>query len=248
MASLALLAVAAPSFAQVDPGEIVVHVYVMRHQSAGEALDVIKPLLSPRGRFEVSNAENTLVLHDSAATIAGILPVLVAFDHPAQPVDVELWLVRASGSKVSPPIVQQAKGVPADLMRSLSEHFPYQHYSVIGSSKVRGTEGEQMTFQVGGGYAVRFRLGTVVSDQRLKLNDFEVVLIRGNGDPVALPKSLLNVWIEKPYVLALSSREPGSAALMVVVRCRAAIAVGAHPTPRPRASSPRSPAPGRGWP
>lgn len=246
-AVLALLVTSRPVLAQGERDEVVIHVYKMRHQSADDAWAVVVPLLSPRGRLEVRKEDNTLVLRDSEAAIARILPEIVAFDHLAQPVDVELWLLRASGSQVSPPLVPQVKGVPAELMRSLSERFAYQHYGLIGSSKVQATEGKRVTFHVGGDYVVRFRLGTILGEQRLKLNEFEVVLMPDNGDPVPLMKTLVNVWMERPIVLGLSSHDPLKPALMVVVRCRSAVTVGARPSARPQ-GSPRSAAPGGGRP
>lgn len=229
---------AAALHAQGD-SELVLHVYTLRHQTAGDALGLVQPLLSPRGTVELRPGANTLVLRDTAQAISRILPVLVGFDHPSRPIDVELWMVRASGqSVISPPVPPKQSNVPADLLRALAEHLPYEQYGLLGSSKVRGAEGEKMTFQVGGNYAVRFRLGTVVAEQRLRLNDFEVILQPDNGDPVPLLKSQLNLWLGRSMVFALSPGEGSNTALMVVVRCRAATpapgGAAIRATPRPR--------------
>lgn len=214
------------------------HVYTLRHQTAGDALGLVQPLLSPRGTVELRPGANTLVLRDTPQAISRILPVLVGFDHPSRPVDVELWMVRASGKiAISPPVAPRQSNVPADLLRALAEHLPYEQYGLLGSSRVRGAEGEKMTFQVAGNYAVRFRLGTVVAEQRLRLNDFEVLLMPDNGEPVPLLKSQLNLWLGRSMVFALSPGEGSNTALMVVVRCRAAQPAGAaaiRATPPPR--------------
>ena len=235
-----LLASAAPLAAQQREVELVMHVYALRHQAANDAFGLVRPLLSPRGRVELVPADNTLVLRDTAESLSRILPVLIAFDHPALPVDVELWLVKASGPKppVSPPL-PRASNLPADLLRALSEHLPYEHYLLIGSSKVRGVEGEKVTFQVAGDYAVRFRLGTVVGEQRLRLNDFQVLLSPDNGEPVPLLSSQLNLWLGRTMVLALSAGASSDTALMVLVRCRTPAPSAARATPRPRPTSPR---------
>jgi hypothetical protein len=241
VASLVLLAlvVTAPLLGQTAADEVVVHVYAMRHQSAGDALAVVEPLMSPSGRYEVNKRDNTLVLHDSEATIARILPVLVAFDHPVQPLEVEIWVTRASGSRISPPIAPQAKGIPPDLVRSLTENLPYQDYALVGTSRVRAEEGEQMTFQLSD-YTVRFRLGTIHGelganhgDQRLRLEGFEVLLDSGDGT-VQLYKSRITPWLGKPHAVVISPGGPK--AVVVVVRCRTPNRVIAQPTPRPRAS------------
>jgi len=232
-----LLAGAAPLLAQPQqPAELVVHVYALRHQTAGDALGLVQPLLSPRGTIELRPAANTLVLRDTPEALARVLPVLVSFDHPSRPVDVELWMVRASGkSAISPMVLQGRQGVPPDLLKALAEHLPYEQYGLLGSSKVRGAEGEKMTFQVAGNYAVRFRLGTIVGEQRLRLNDFEVLLVPDNADPVPLLRSQLNLWLGRSMVFALSPGE-GSTALMVVVRCRTTqqTAAAVRATPRPK--------------
>ena len=214
-----------------DDVEIILHVYTLRHQTAGDALGLIRPLLSPRGTVELRPGANTLVLRDTPLALSRILPVLAGFDHPSRPVDVELWMVRASGKiAISPPVPPRQSDVPADLLRALAEHLPYEQYGLLGSSKVRGAEGEKMTFQVAGNYAVRFRLGTVVGEQRLRLNDFEVVLMPDGGEAVPLLRSQLNLWLGRSMVFALSPGQGSSTALMVVVRCRAA---GAPPAPAP---------------
>ncbi len=93
-----------------------------------------------------------------------------------------------------------------------------------------------MTFQVAGNYAVRFRLGTIVGGQRLRLNDFEVLLMPDNGEPVPLLRSQLNLWLGRSMVFALSPGEGSSTALMVVVRCRTTqqTAAAVRATPRPK--------------
>ena len=148
--------------------------------------------------------------------LSRILPVLHAYDHPARDVHVEIWLVRASGSRVSPPMA--SPGIPPELLRSLSDHLQYQTYDLLADSRVRGREGERVTFDLGNDYMVRFRLGTVVS-QRLRLNEFEVLLEREGELPASLVRSHLNLWLGRTMVLALAAGEASPTALMVIVRC-----------------------------
>src|SRR6185503_9060584 len=98
---LTALLLAAALRAQADDNELVLHVYTLRHQAAGDALGLVQPLLSPRGTIELRPGANTLVLRDTAVALGRIVPVLVSFDHPSRPVDVELWMVRASGRNPS---------------------------------------------------------------------------------------------------------------------------------------------------
>jgi hypothetical protein len=238
---LATLLLAAPArlLGQGGEDEVTVHAYALSHQSAGDAMGLVKPLLSPRGTVELQPRANALVVRDTDEAWQRIRPVLVAFDHPPRPVDVELWVVRASGrSQVSPQPPPQGN-LPADLLRALSERLPFEHYGLLGSSEVRGEEGKRMTFDIAGNYTVKFRLGTIVQEQRLRLNDFEVILRPDGGDPASILRSQLNLWLGRTMVLALSPGEGSNTALMVVVRCNGGTGA-ARATPRPRAPAPGS--------
>ncbi|HEV8631886.1 MAG TPA: hypothetical protein VGV61_16340 [Thermoanaerobaculia bacterium] len=210
--------------------EVALYVFTLHNQSASEAMSLVLPLLSSRGTVTVKPASNTLELRDTNEAITRILPVLVAFDHPPRPVDVELWLVKASGTNL-PLTPATPSNVPAELLRPLRQQFRYGSYVLIGSSKVSGLEGERMTFQVGGNYQVRFRVGNMLSSQRLRLNDFEVAALLVTGEVVPLLKSQVNLFVRRPYVLVLSPGEASPTALMVVVRCQP---TAAGPTPRRR--------------
>ena len=213
---------AATARAQVPAPELAVHVYKLRHQSASDAMNMVVPLLSSQGTVKLRPGDNTLEVRDTVASLQRILPVLYAFDHPARPVDIELWLVRATDPTVSPPPPSPRVGLlPADLLKSLRASFPFHDYSLVGKSNVSALEGEMVTFQVGGDFAVRFRLGTIVGEQRLRLNDFEVMLEPDNGDPVSLLKSQLNLWLERTMAMGMTAGPGSHTALLVVVRCAA---------------------------
>jgi hypothetical protein len=218
LAAAAQVQSAPPQQPRAQP-ELSVYLYKLRHQAAGDALNLVTPLLSPRGSVELRAGTNTLVLRDSLASLSRILPVLHAYDHPARDVQVEIWLIRAGGSRVSPDL--GSPGIPRELLRSLRDHLQYQTYDLIADSRVLGREGERVTFDLGNDYLVRFRLGTVVSE-RLRLNEFEVLLEREGEPPASLVRSHLNLWMGRTMVLALAAGEGSPTALMVVVRCQLA--------------------------
>lgn len=220
--ALPAMGVAQPSGEPKD--DLAVHVITFKHQSAREAMMLVVPMLSSRGTVELRASGNTLVLRDTMASLSRILPVLYGFDHPARPVDIELWLIRASGGPAdalsSPP--PAPSNVPPELLRSLLEHLPYRRYDLVAQSRVRSREGQRVTFDLATQYAVRFRLGTIVGERRLRLNDFEVMQQRSRQSPQSLLRSHLNLWLGRNMVLALAAGEQSPSALMVVVRCRAA--------------------------
>jgi hypothetical protein len=194
-----------------------VQVIAFRHQTASDALALVTPLLSPRGEVELRPASNTLVVRDSMASLARILPVLYSFDHPARGVRVEIWLIRAGPAPPVSPAVS-SYGIPPDLLRNLRGQLRFDTYSLIAHSEARGLEGGRVAFDLGKDYLIRFRLGTAVTE-RLRLHEFEVLLEREDQPAASLVRSHLNLWLGRSMVLALAAGEGSNSALMVVVRC-----------------------------
>jgi hypothetical protein len=226
LALLGALLAGAPAAAQggapaatAAPPALSVYLYRLQHQPARDAFQLVTPMLSARGTVELRAGENTLVLRDTMATLGRVISVLRAFDHPARDVQVEIWLVRASVSRLSGDV--SSERLPPELLRNLREHLQYTSYDLLAESRVRGREGERVTFDLGNDYLVRFRLGTVLAE-RLRLNEFEVLLERDDETPASLVRSHLNLWLGRTMVLALAAGEGSPHALMVVVRCRLA--------------------------
>ena len=96
--------------------ELIVHAYSLRYQQAIDAIPVIQPLLSKRGTIELQPAGNTLVIRDTPAALGQIMPRLRSFDHPAQALRLEITIVRASRSAVSP---QERSDLPDELVARL---------------------------------------------------------------------------------------------------------------------------------
>ena len=209
------------------PPELRTHVISFEHQPAEEAIELVLPMLSPRGSVEIRPGGNTLVVRDTIDSLSEMMPLLVSLDHPSQEVEVSVWLLRAEGSQVSPPVPPTSSlgSLPKAVLENLKNHLPFRHYEVLAQNRVEVPEGEEAVLDLQGDFEVRFRLGTVVAEKRLRLHGFEVRRGgRGAGDP--LLKSHLNVWLDRPAAVALSSTGPGTGAaeprrvLIVVVDCR----------------------------
>jgi hypothetical protein len=185
---------------------------------------LVLPMLSPHGSIDLRQGSNTLELRDTREALEQLLPVLYSFDHPKRDLFVEIWLLRAHDEGADSELggaPLQLSNVPPELVRSLVGHFRYERYELLSQSRVRAREGQHVTFQLGGQHAVRFRVGTVLGEQRLKLNAFEVLQQRAaRQPPVSLTRSNLNLWLNRNMVLALAAGESSPTALMVVVRCR----------------------------
>ena len=222
LAVLLLLTALAPGLAAAEQASggsgLVVHVHTLRHQPAGEAMPLVLALLSPQGTVELRPGTNTLVIRDSVASIARIVPLLRSFDHPARALEVAIWLVEGSDRvAVSPPV--PGPPLPGDLLVQLRRYLPFARYDLLSAAQVRGEEGAQVSFDLPSGHAVRFAVGTVLGEERVRLNRFEVERLPGAAAGESLVRGNLNLWLGRTTVLSLANGRDDSHALMIVVRC-----------------------------
>jgi type II secretory pathway component GspD/PulD (secretin) len=223
---------AALAVQQHDPDELLLHAYTLRYQQAIEAVPLIQPLLSGRGTLELQPGGNTLVLRDTAAALARIVPVLRGFDHPALPVRVELLIVKASRVTVSPSIARS--DLPEALTRRLRELLPYEIYELQAQAQLASQEGQAVAYELGDDYAVNFRLGTLstlLGVQRIKLANFEISRRAGKSKSITpLVHTDLNLCLDQTMSLGLARSERSRDALIIVVTVRRG---DARPRPEP---------------
>jgi type II/III secretion system protein len=209
-----------------DSAELVLHAYTLRYQQALEAIPLIQPLLTGRGTLELQPGGNTLVIRDTAAALARIVPVLHAFDHPAQPLKVEILIVRASRAVVSPQV--NRSDLPEPLTRRLRELLPYEIYELQAQANLGSQEGQAVAYELGDDYVVSFRLGTLMEAKRIRLANFEVSRRAGRSKAtVPLVHTSLNLCLDQTMSLGLARSEGSRDALIIVVTVH-------HGDPRPR--------------
>ena len=204
---------------QREGDELVLHAYTLRYQQAIEAVSLIQPLLTGRGTLELQPGGNTLVIRDTAAALGRIVPVLRAFDHPSQPLKVEILIVRASRTVVSPPAVHS--DLPESLTRRLRELLPYDIYELQAQAQLASQEGQSVAYELGDDYVVSFRLGTLLEARRIKLANFDVSRRAANRkSTVPLVHTSLNLCLEQTMSLGLARSEGSREALIIVVTVR----------------------------
>lgn len=214
---LGLLALASMLSAQPQ-GEIVVRAYTFQHQRASEALALVHPLLSPRGAVELQPAGNTLVIRDVQAAVNRILPVLRGFDHPPRPLRLEIFVVRASKTVVSPQV--HRSDLPEVLTQRLRDLLGYHVFEKQAQAQLSGVEGQSVVYELGTEYKVSFRFGSLQDGQRSKLVNFRISR-RGDGRAEsALLHAHLNLWLDQPLSLGLARNEESREALMLVLTLR----------------------------
>lgn len=206
-----------------NPGDLVLHAYALKHRKASEALPLVSPLLSPRGTVELQPGTNTLVIRDTIAALGRIVPTLRSYDHPARPLSLELYFVRASRAATQ----EVRSDLPASLTRRLRALLAYNVYEVQAQALLSSLEGQAVTYAVGGDYEVSFRVGTVLAAGRVKLSDFRISRRghsqqngRGGAQPQLLIHTNLSLQMDQTTSLGLARSETSPEALMVVLTLR----------------------------
>ncbi|HWM91620.1 MAG TPA: hypothetical protein VN493_12710 [Thermoanaerobaculia bacterium] len=210
-------------------GELVLHAFTLKHRPATDAIQRVFPLLSKQGTVELQPATNTLVIRDTPSALSRIIPVLRAYDHPSRPLTLEIYIVRALRSPVSPP---GPSDLPEPLVSRLRAMLPYDTYLVQAQARLSSREGEAVTYALGGEYEVSFRLGTIVDGQRVRLSGFRI--LRRTEERRAgssLIHTNLNLPLEQTTSFGLARTETSTEALMVVLTLRQA---GKRPLQRVR--------------
>jgi hypothetical protein len=208
-----------------------VHLVAFENQPAAEAIKLVLPLLSPQGSVEVQPGGNTLVIRDSPESLSRILPVLAEFDHPRRRIRVVVWLFRAHRSAFSPSgVVTPNVAELSAVVETLRRHLRYADYELLTRDDAETREGEVTSLDLSGGFRVRFQVGTVLGGQRLRLNGFEVALDRAGREASSLLRSNLNLWLDRPAVVALTRPpSPGGEETALRVAIQAQVVTAASP-------------------
>ena len=219
-ASSLLLLFLASGAAQAQGGEMIVHAYTLKHRRATEAIALVSRLLSRNGTVELQPATNTVVIRDTAAYVNRIIPVLNNYDLPARPLTLELYIVRATRSAVSPPVPRS--NLPEEVTRELRQMLSYDNYDVQARAQLTSLEGQAVTYVVGGEYEVGFRVGTVQGGQWIRLSDFRISQRMENraADQLLVRGKSLNLPLGKTMCVGLARDESSASALMVVLTMR----------------------------
>lgn len=199
----------------------------LRHVAAVEALNHVRPLLSPRGTVEMQPTANTVVVRDLDDAITRIAKALTDLDQPPQQVRFDIRVVQAGPKRgmISPPVAEAP--LEEELARRLRGLLRYDDFRVLAQAAMSSSEGEQVAYSLGDGYDVSFKLGSIVGDQRVKLEGFKITRKPAAQadksrrlEPRQLFQATLNLWLDKPFTLVLAQDEARQEALMIAISCR----------------------------
>jgi hypothetical protein len=200
-----------------DQGEVVLQAYTFRYQRASEAVALVYPLLSPKGTVELQPKGNTLVIRDVPAALNRIVPALRSFDHPPRAMRLEVFIVRASRNTVSPQV--RHSDLPEQLTKRLRDLLAYDNFDMEAQARLGGVEGQQVIYEMGQGYKLSFRFGTL-ADERVKLSNFRIAR-QGEGQPEKiLLQANVPLQCDQTMSLGLAKNEASREALMMVLTLR----------------------------
>jgi hypothetical protein len=185
-------------------------------------------MLTKRGTVELQPSTNTLVIRDTPAALGQIIPALRRYDHPSRPLSLDIYIVRAMRAQIGP----SQSDLPEPLTRRLRALLPYENYQTQAQARLSSREGEAVTYALGGEYEVRFRLGTILEGQRVRLSDFRIFRraeLRRTG--ASLIHTNLILPLEQTTSFVLARHEGSFEALMVVLTLRQG---QERPAPQPR--------------
>ncbi len=201
-------------------GELVLHAFTLRNRPAAEAVQLVSTMLSNRGTVELQPATNTLVIRDTPAVLGQVIPALRRYDHPSRPLDLDIFIIRATRSAVSG--APSHSDLPELLTRKLRAVLPYENFDTQAQARLSSREGEAVTFTLGGEYEVSFRLGAITQGEeglRVRMSDFRISRHQRRIGGSRIPKNL-NVALEQTTNLVLARSEESHEALMVVFTLR----------------------------
>lgn len=191
----------------------------LEHQSASEALELVRPLLSERGTVKLEAGGTGLEVRDTTERITRIRKLLQDFDHPVRHIELEVMVVRATTAPPVSPKPPAPPEIPEELVRRWRNLLRYEYYVLEGHARLEPREGEEVVYDLGGGYRVGFRLGTLLGNRRIKLTNFRLTRKEGSARR-ELIHTHLNPWLDQSVALGLARDEGSQTALMVVVVCR----------------------------
>ena len=195
------------------------YIYRFDHQKASEALPLVQRLLSSHGTVELRLAENTLMVRDSLASLTRIIPVLRRFDHPPRNLDLEILVIQAQQVAFSPAVSEEV--LPEHLRRLFSRHLRYNSYRVLARAEASPSEGQELMVELGSGFDMSFRLGTIVDQRKVSLHEFRVAWRGSESSESAGRKKTFGAGsvplrLDQSYALTLTNDEASSSALMLV--------------------------------
>lgn len=205
----------APAVAEAEASPV--RVFMLRYKRAEEAILLVRPILSDSGTILIQSKLNALTVTDDPARLATIAQALAQFDAPPRGFSVAVKLVRAHADAP----VGNLSGEIGGIGNRLREVFRFNDYSLVDSAILQGTEGETVSYLLGGQYRVGFQIDPAGQATTLRLSQFalsrERVVERGRRVETPLFRTTVNVGLNQTMVIAASQEEASKKALILIL-------------------------------
>jgi hypothetical protein len=212
--------------AAVAGGESVgVRVFQLKYKRVEEATLLVRPLLSDTGSILLQPRLNTLTVTDRESSLNTVARALSQFDLPPRGFSIAVKMVRAQADAPAGDLGKEIGGIG----NKLREVFRFNDYSLIDSAILRGAEGDQLSYLLGGEYRLVFRIDPMGVGSTLRFSQFALARERTDekGRRITSPlfRTTLNVLLNQTVVIGASKEEKSKKALILILF--------AQETPRP---------------
>jgi hypothetical protein len=218
-------AAAPQAVSPADAAGVRLMVFSLQRQRAFDALAAIQPLLSAQGSVELDPNRNTLSVRDNLAALSRVATAIRMFDRESQPVQIDVQLIRAETSKISP--VRPNSGIAPDLLARLRQLLRFESFSLLAHSQISSREGEQVVYEMAQGYRLAFEVGSATDGKRIRLAGFRMVRALPGAPEHELVRTVVHLGLDQPLILGLTRDEAADRALMLVLRYQTSAAVTA---------------------
>lgn len=211
----------------VPATEIVVRVFALKYRAPGDALTVVRPVLTEKGSVIVQPKGNVLTVRDSAAAVERAARTIALWDVPPRSIDLRITLLRAAvearpGPGIAP--MSTAEGDLEGIGDRLRQLFRFTSYSRLDTVLVKGAEGQTVASALGGDYRIEFQIEGAEDLRQVRLRGLAFHRVRPVPGPgVNVPsgdilRTTLNVPVGQPFILAVGRDEAATGALVLVFR------------------------------
>jgi hypothetical protein len=194
-----------------------VKVFVLKYKRVEEATLLVRPLLTDSGSILLQSKINALTITDRPSALNLISLALAQIDVPPKGYTIAVKMVRARADAPAGDLSREIGGIG----NKLREVFRFNDYALIDSAVLGGTEGESVSYLLGGEYRLGFRIDSAGQAPLVRFSRFSLSRERADarGRKVQTPlfRTTLNVGLNQTMVVGASKEEASNKALILIL-------------------------------
>ena len=194
-----------------------VRVFQLKYKRVEEATLLVRPLLSETGSILLQPRLNTITVTDHENSLNRIARALSQFDLPPRGFSIAVKMVRAQADVPAGDLAREIGGIG----NKLREVFRFNDYALVDSAVLRGAEGDQVSYLLGGEYRLSFHIDAAGVGPTLRFSQFalsrERTDERGRRITSPLFRTTVNVLLNQTMVIGASKEEASKKALILIL-------------------------------